>query len=252
MPETRHFIENFTSALRILGNTPGGDILELRRGAGAFATGMPFAGENYALFDSCSSKEDASTVLDFFADRKFPFISMQLPELRKEVSETLESRGLSVRAEYLAMSISSSSSEREQDPYVKRVTDRSGSIEWAEAAWTGFGGELPVPDSYINFAAYLSNCPENRLYCLEIEGIPLCSALLHSADRTCGLYYFATKPEVRRQGLAVRFMDSLAEHASHFSENMVLLATEIGAKMYKSYGFEVLFRVPVFSSSDEF
>ncbi len=231
MPETRHFIENFTSALRILGNTPGGDILELRRGAGAFATGMPFAGENYALFDSCSSKEDASTVLDFFADRKFPFISMQLPELRKEVSETLERRGLSVRAEYLAMSISSSSSEREPDPYVKIVTDRSGSIEWAEAAWTGFGGELPVPDSYINFAAYLSNCPENRLYCLEIEGMPLCSALLHSADKTCGLYYFATRP-VTEAGAGTGF-GLAVERCSHFHK-LFLLATEMGAIMFKS------------------
>ena len=85
MPETRHFTENFTSALRMLGKTPGGGILELRRGAGAYATGMPFAGENYALFDNCSSGEEALRVLDFFEDRKLPFISMQLPELKKEV-----------------------------------------------------------------------------------------------------------------------------------------------------------------------
>ena len=41
MSETQHFAVNFTSALRMLGKTPGGGILELRRGAGAFATGMP-------------------------------------------------------------------------------------------------------------------------------------------------------------------------------------------------------------------
>ncbi len=251
MPETRHFIENFTSALRMLGKTPGGGILELHHGSGAFATGMPFAGENYALFDSCSSKEDVSQVLDFFADRKFPFISMQLPELRKEVSETLESRGLSVRAEYIAMSIKISFSGREPDQHVKRVTGRSGAIKWAEAAWIGFGGKLPIPDNYINFAAYLSSCSENRLYCLEKDGIPLCSALLHSADRSCGLYYFSTRPEARRQGLAARLMDSLAGNASLFSDNMVLLATEMGAKMYKSYGFTELMRVPVLSGSDD-
>jgi len=252
MPETRYFIENFTSALRMLGKTPGGGILELRHGAGAFATGMPFAGENYALFDKCSSQEEAARVLAFFEDRNLPFISMQLPELKKEVSGALENRGLSIRAEYIAMSIRISFSGREQDQHVKRVKDRSGEIAWAEAAWIGFGGELPAPDSYNSFAAYLSSSPDNRLYYLEKEGVPLCSALLHSADSSCGLYYFATRPEARRQGLAARLMDSLADHASHFSENMVLLATEMGAKMYKSYGFKVLFRVPVFSSSDEF
>ena len=66
MPETRYFIENFTSALRMLGKTPGGGILELRHGAGAFATGMPFAGENYALSDDCSSEEETARVLGFF------------------------------------------------------------------------------------------------------------------------------------------------------------------------------------------
>lgn len=251
MSETRHFVQNFTSALRMLGKTPGGDILELRHGNGAFATGMPFAGENYALFDNCTSGEEALRVLDFFADRKLPFISMQLPELKKEVSGTLEKRGISFRAEYLAMSIRISSSTREPDPYVKRVTDRSGTIKWAEAAWTGFGGELPVPDNYKSFSVYLSSCPDNRLYCLEKEGIPLCSALLHKAGSTCGLYYFATRPDARRQGLAARLMDSLVDHASHFSDNLVLLATEMGAKMYKSYGFADLMRVPVLSGSDD-
>ena len=251
MSETRHFAENFTSALRMLGKTPGGGVLELRRGAGAYATGMPFAGENYALFDNCSSGEDALRVLDFFADRKLPFISMQLPELKKEISGTLEKRGLSIRAEYIAMSISIFSSTREQDQCVKRVTDRSGAIKWAEAAWTGFGGEPPVPDKYKSFSVYLSSCPENHLYYLEKEGIPLCSALLHNAESTCGLYYFATRPEARRQGLAARLMDSLADHASRFSDNLVLLATEMGAKMYKSYGFTDLMRVPVLSGSDD-
>lgn len=251
MSETRHFEENFTSALRMLGNTPGGGILELRHGAGAFATGMPFAGENYALFDNCTSDEEALRVLDFFTDRKLPFISMQLPELKKEVSGTLEKRGLSIRAKYLAMSIRISSSTRGQDQYVNRVTDMSGTVKWAEAAWIGFGGELPVPDNYHSFSVYLSSCPENRLYYLEKEGMPLCSALLHKAGSTCGLYYFATRPEARRQGLAARLMNSLADHASHFSDNLVLLATEMGAKMYKSYGFIDLIKVPVLSESDD-
>ena len=150
------------------------------------------------------------------------------------------------------MSIRISSSARDQDQCVKRVANRSGAIKWAEAVWTGFGGELPVPDNYNSFSVYLSSCPENRQYFLEKEGIPLCSALLHKADSTCGLYYFATRPEARRQGLAARLMDYLADHASHYSEDLVLLATETGAKMYKSYGFKVLLRVPVFSSYDEF
>jgi hypothetical protein len=47
-------------------------------------------------------------------------------------------------------------------------------------------------------------------------------------------------------------MGSLREYASRYSEEMVLLATEMGAKMYKRYGFRKLLEVPVFSASDEF
>lgn len=252
MLEIQNFIENFTSALRMLGKTPEGGILDLLHGAGAFATGMPFAGENYALFNSCSSEEEVSKILDFFTEKEFPYISMQLPELKNEIRKALESRGLSIRAEYLAMSISCSSSGREPDPFVKIVSEKSDEKRWVEAVWTGFNGELPVPENYSNFAAYLSSKPENHLYYLEKEGVPLCSALLHSTDETCGLYYFATRPEARRQGLAARLMDTLIDLASLYSEDLVLLATEIGAKMYRNYGFKDLLKVPILSGSDEF
>jgi hypothetical protein len=49
------------------------------------------------------------------------------------------------------MSIRISFSGREQDQHVKRATDKSGAAKWAEAAWTGFGGELPVPEATIAF-----------------------------------------------------------------------------------------------------
>jgi len=42
--ETAVFLDNFYSALRMLGGNPGGSVLELRQGAGAFSTGLPFTG----------------------------------------------------------------------------------------------------------------------------------------------------------------------------------------------------------------
>ncbi|MDD4160064.1 MAG: GNAT family N-acetyltransferase [Synergistaceae bacterium] len=251
MSDMQHFTENFISAARMLGNAPGGDLLLLRQEAGAFASGMPFAGENYALFDSASSREDVSEILDFFTEKNLPFVSLQLPELKSEVSQALESRDIFFRAEYLAMSIRNCLSEKDLISDVRMVSNKPDEGRWAEAAWTGFDGDLPVPDSYNNFASYLNSCPENHLYYLEKEGIPARSALLHSTDKTCGLYYFATRPESRRQGLARKFMDVLIKHASLYSDHLVLLATEAGAKMYINYGFKTLLRVPVFSGSDE-
>ena len=249
MTETALFCDNFISALRMLGRTPGGGSLELRRGVGAFATGMPFAGENYALFDSTTSKKEISEVLDFFIDRNLPFVSLQLPELENDVSKELERKGIRLSAEYLAMSFKIPSSEEKQAPCVKIASDRLGTEKWAEAVWTGFEGKLPVPENYRNFVGYLRSCPDNQLYFLEENGVPLCSAMLHSTENTCGLYYFATRPEARRRGLAAKLMDSLRLTASHHSESLVLLATEMGAKMYKNYGFEELLRVPILSGS---
>ena len=249
MTETTLFCDNFISALRMLGGTPGGGSLELRPGVGAFATGIPFAGENYALFDSTSSPKEVTEVLDFFKERNLPFVSLQLPELKIGVSKELERKGLSPSAEYLAMSIKSSASDKNQEPCVKIASDILGTEKWAEAVWIGFEGKLPVPENYKNFVGYLKSCPDNQLYFLEENGVPLCSAMLHSTEKTCGLYYFATRPEARRRGLAAKLMDSLRINASHHSENLVLLATEIGAKMYKNYGFEELLRVSIMSGS---
>ena len=250
--ETAVFLDNFYSALRMLGGNPGGSVLELRQGAGAFSTGLPFAGENYAIFDTSPAPEELCGVLDLYEKRDLPFIALQLPILQEELASELERRRIFRRATYLAMSIRNFPAKTDKDPLVKKVcTDREAE-RWAEAAWTGFEGELPVPRAYAVFSRYLFRCPANSLFFLEREGHPLCSALLHSTEKSSGLYYFATIPSARRQGLAARFMDSLREYASRYSGEMVLLATEMGAKMYKSYGFRELLEVPVFSASDEF
>ncbi len=250
--ETAVFLDNFNSSLRMLGRNPGGGTLELRTGAGAFSTGMPFAGENYALFDPSSSAEELCRVLDFYEHRNLPFIAMQLPELHGKLALELERRSIFPRATYLAMSIVNLPARVDRDPQVTKVSSDSEAEKWAEAAWTGFEGELPVSPAYVQFSKYLCSCPENSLFFLERDGIPICSALLHSTGKSCGLYYFATRPEARRQGLAARLMDSLRDHASCYYDEMILLATEMGAKMYKKYGFRELFEVPVFSASEEF
>ena len=250
--ETAVFLDNFYSALRMLGRNPGGGALELRSGAGVFSTGLPFAGENYALFDPSSSAEELCGVLDFYEERNLPFIALQLPKLQGKLALELERRRIFHRATYLAMSIGNLPAKMDGDPLVKKIYVNNEAEKWAEAAWTGFEGELPVPRAYVEFSQYLLRCPDNSLFVLEKEGIPLCSALLHSTEKSCGLYYFATRPETRREGLAARLMDSLREYASGHSEAMVLLATEMGAKMYKKYGFRELLEVPVFSASDEF
>jgi len=176
--ETAVFMDNFYSALRMLGGNPGGSVLELRQGDGAFSTGLPFAGENYAIFDTSPAPEELCGVLDLYEKRDLPFIALQLPILQEELASELERRRIFSRATYLAMSIRNFPAKTDKDPLVKKVcTDREAE-RWAEAAWTGFEGELPVPRAYAVFSRYLFRCPANSLFFLEREGHP---ALLRPA-----------------------------------------------------------------------
>lgn len=249
--DIRIFLNNFTSTLRMLAEAPGGSCFEMRPGTGAFSTGLPFAGENYALFDKVATVEEICEVLDFYNRSALPFIALQLPELRNELTNVLLGRNIIQRTVYLAMSIKNLPGAGIKDPLVKKISSVSDAKKWTEAVWTGFEGKLPTPREYYEFSNYLLNRTENSLFMIEREGVPLCSALLHFTDCGCGLYYFATVPGARRQGLASRLMDALRKYASGHSERMVLLATETGAKMYKKYGFKGLLEVPVFSASDE-
>ena len=229
--ETAVFLDNFYSALRMLGGNPGGSVLELRQGAGAFSTGLPFAGENYAIFDTSPAPEELCGY--WISTRRGSAVSAAAADTAGGAGIGAGKKEDLRRATYLAMSIRNFSANGQRSAG-KESLHRQRGREWAEAAWTGFEGELPVPRAYAVFSRYLFRCPANSLFFLEREGHPLCSALLHSTEKSSGLYYFATIPSARRQGLAARFMDSLREYASRYSGEMVLLATEMGAKCIKA------------------
>ncbi len=176
-----------------------------------------------------------------------PFIALQLPILQEELASELEEGGSFAGQHILRCRSKFSRQKRTKIQLVKKIcTDREAE-RWAEAAWTGFEGELrclgPMRYSHDTCSAV-----RQQIFSSLKERHPLCSACSIRPGEEQRLYYFATIPSARRQGLAARFMDSLRNCASRYSGEMVLLATEMGAKMYKSYGFRELMEVPMLFS----
>ena len=242
------FRENLFSVVSMLGGTPGGGLSRFPSGSLASMTGLPYAGENYALFNSLYNSCEVAEALDFFGCRKMPFVVPELPEVRTGLSSVLESSGLGVKNNYTAMALAADQDYR-FDPSACEVGEEESDL-WASAAWFGFGGEEPMPESYRAFARYLLYRHENRLFVLQEEGRALCCGLLHNSRMACGLYYFATLPQFRRRGLARRLMNSLASAAFESHSLFILLATEEGLPFYRDFGFETMNEIPIRSLSD--
>ncbi|MCE5202134.1 MAG: GNAT family N-acetyltransferase [Synergistaceae bacterium] len=243
------FTENLFSFANMIGGN--GQVLELLSGSLAAATGLPYAGENYAIFTPRATVDELSKVLDFFKEKELPFVVPQLYDFSPSFSASLDSAGLSVRRRYTAMSLNPAvAGEWERDNDIVSVSDEMVS-DWASTVWEGFGGDISVPDEYCLFADYLNRQRDNRLFLLMTEDRPASAALLHSSASACGLYYFATLPAFRRRGLARRHMKELVQQARQFSDEFVLLATEEGLPFYIDFGFTALADVPMRSISDD-
>lgn len=244
------FSENFFSTMRMLSENPDGDFLEMPSGTFACATGLPFPGENYAVFSASSTNDDIHSVLAFFKSRKLPFLVPQFPGLRADFCEELHSLGLTVRQNYTAMSIDVVSREYQNDNEIFHVLDDRQKDGWADTVWTGFGGETPAPVKFRSLTYYLATQSQNSLYSLNNNGNPACSGLLHKSKYSCGLYYFATLSEFRRQGFANRLMRHLVWQASFNSDKLFLLATEMGLPFYRNFGFRHIAQIPIRSMSE--
>ena len=242
------FRENLFSVVSMLGGTPGGGLSRFPSGSLAAMTGLPYAGENYALFNSLANGCEVAEALDFFGCRNVPFVVPELPEVQLKLAPVLESNGLCVKSNYTAMALDAEAGYV-FDPAAGEVGEAECDM-WAEAAWFGFGGEAPMPESYRDFARYLLFRHENRLFVLQEEGRALCCGLLHNSRMACGLYYFATLPQFRRRGLARRLMNSLAAAAAESHRLFILLATEEGLPFYRDFGFAAMRDIPLRSLSD--
>ena len=131
----------------------------------------------------------------------------------------------------------------------ERVTSELAD-EWSATAWRGFGGEDDAPENYCRFVRALVDDAENlSLHLAKFDGKSAGVFATTNEPERVGVYYFATVPELRRKGIASSMMSEICRLSA--GRKIVLQSTPMGVKFYCSFGFDELFRIPVYSTDKD-
>ena len=206
--------------------------------------------ENWVYFpEDITSSEIVEEAVKFFRDRGEEFMW----PLYSGGSEVLEKAGLVYAGDLTAMMLDPESMTHEAVNNMleyERVSDGNAD-EWAMTSWRGFGGGYEeVPENYREFVRALCGDSEKvRLYLATKASENVGVFSLTEEAEVMGVYYFAVKPEFRRQGIAHGMMNEVSRLAGN--KKVVLQSTPMGEKFYSNYGFKELFKMPVYSIESE-
>ena len=199
--------------------------------------------------------EDVENVIKFFNEQNISF----LWPVYGNGEEVLKSSGLFYAGDLTAMkmepldstSLSSYDAISPQEGRLKpSIVDGSGLSAWTKTVWEGFGGNPDeIPEKYFSMVKSFSECKNFSLYLSKYEGKEAGTFLLTNEENLTGVYYFATRPEFRRKGIARAMMSEIQRLSG--SKTIVLQATPSGVPFYKNFGFEELFKIPIYSNESD-
>ncbi len=122
---------------------------------------------------------------------------------------------------------------------------------WAEVAGPAFGIPSSLHGSFVRLFSGLlvgERVPFHGLLALDGRGQALGTGLSYLAGETAGLYWIATSPERRGQGIGTALTRRLMGKARACgAKRVVLHATEAGLGLYRRLGFEEVCRIELFS-----
>lgn len=252
MDISRAFYENFFSFAAMLSEAPHGAALRFAPPSLAAASGLPYAGENYAVFAENASIGDAASAISFFKERQADFIAPLLPHAPRSLADFLAEKGILHRESYTSMCLPL---EKMRGEYPNRDVVRiveNDFARWAAAVWRAFGGaEGEEEKNYEPFGSYLAAHASNSAFALEKNAEFVSTALIHETSGALGLYYFATLPRQRRRGRAAELMDGLLFSLRAKEKPLVLLATPAGLPFYLKYGFAAIEALPIYSAVED-
>ena len=139
------------------------------------------------------------------------------------------------------------------DVVIKPVTTRELSRQWAETAWSSFNSfgeenEETSANYYAMFDAFL-NDKNFSLYLAFLDDKPAGTFMITHEKFLTGVYYFATLHKFRRMGVAASMMSEICRLSQ--GKPIALQATPVGVPFYKSFGFEDLFAIKVYSTEPD-
>lgn len=201
--------------------------------------------ENWVYWPDKLAGKIVDDVMKFFSTRE----SFMWPIYDDIDTKILDSAGLFYAGDLIAMSLNPDKAiTNKVNPDIKIERVINNSREWAVTAGISFGSqENEITQKYFDFVDALNQDRENiALYLAKLDDKPAGNFLF---TRKNGVYYFGTRPEFRRKGVAASMMAEICK-LSH-GNIITLQATPMGYKFYKSFGFDELFAIKTYSTEKE-
>jgi len=235
--------ENLSFFIERLKFLPVSESLTLGDGEG-FCVSTGTEEENWIYYPHrVSSLEMVNEAVKFFTERGEVFMW----PVYDGGEEVLESAGLIYAGDLTAMTLEAVYERVRTSVRIERTDDAQ---KWAETAWRGFGGETEPPENYYEFVRALSVDRENlSLYLAVNDGEAVGVFMLTNEPERTGVYYLAVLPEFRRRGIARSMMSGIVRLSA--GKKVVLQSTPMGVNFYRAYGFEELFKIPVYSTTSD-
>ena len=212
---------------------------------------LSFSDDSFCVYTNTNSENmiydpdcmiDTESVMKFFNERDASFMWFT------RNAESLRHSGLIYTGDLIAMSLESKhESKYESNPEieVRRINSHSDSELWARTAWRAFGSEGDVSDNYYAFVDSLLDDSENLSLWLAFHEGHASGTLLTTIMG--GVYYVGVVPEKRRKGIAREMLNEICRH----NTRLVLQATPSGYELYKNFGFNELFKIPLYSNEED-
>ncbi len=239
----------FVDSLKIL---PVSEFLTLtQNGSYCVSTGTYF--ENWVYCpERITSPESVHEAVRFFEERGEAFMW----PVYGGGTKILEGAGLKYAGDLTAMCFvpKNEGHDFSQDGNVntitiQQVTSPKAAGLCAETAARGFGEE-GASESYRKFVeALCGEIGRVRIYLAWYGGKNAGVYLVTEEPEMMGVYYFAVVPEFRRKGVARAMMTEICRQSA--GKRVVLQSTPMGRKFYVAFGFEELFRIPVYSTESD-
>lgn len=204
------------------------------------STGNEF--ENWVYYpDRVNDPEAVKKALSFFAERDEAFMW----PVYNGGDEALSKGGLLHAGQLRAMKLKQRRTVKTDQSITVRPAKSAD--EWASCEWRAFEyGSDTVSREYIELSRAFFDDDRVSLFAAEKSGSIAGAFMTTNEADLIGVYYFATVPEYRRQGVATAMMNTICSLSE--GKPAVLQAAPAGVPFYKAFGFDDLGAIEVYST----
>lgn len=194
----------------------------------------------------------------FFAARGRSGVWWDLPTRRSDaLAASLHAHGFQAQRPTPAMARDLATDDNAPPPLppavvITRVTDGVQMAHWADVATRGFAIPADHQAAYRIYVAELLALPGVELYLASRHGDAVAIGMLVPEQTVAGLYWIATVPEARGQGLGAAITQALLAQARRAGcRYAVLESSKDGYRLYRRLGFYDYSRINTYQLPEE-